>query len=88
MTIQVGKALGTLSPVLEKFDSVNGVTKPSGAHTAPGFTRDRDLIVDHLHKCYIFTSHQGRKHASFPLPRDVLHTLDHNKIVQWMVDHM
>lgn len=81
---RVGKTLGTLSPLLDNFDHVNMVRKASGAHKAPRFTKDRDLIVQHLQKCNIFTCHEGRSHSSFPKPRDVLHSLNHDKIIDWM----
>lgn len=85
---QVGKALGTLSPLLDNFDHVNGVSKPSGAHAAPNFKKDLKLIVQHLQTCNIFTCHQGRKHASFPKPRNVLHSMNHKQIIEWIVDHI
>ena len=34
---KVGKALGTLSPLLDSLDLDNGISKPSGAHKAPHF---------------------------------------------------
>ncbi len=76
--LKVGKALGTLPPVLDQFDDQSKVKKPSGAHKTPSANKDRDLIIEHLQKCNIFTKHKGRSHVSFPRPRDVLHSLNHD----------
>jgi hypothetical protein len=83
---RAGKLLGTLSPLLENFDHVNEVSQLSGAHKTPSFLKDRDMIVQHLQKCRIFSYHKGRMHKSFPQPRDVLHNHDYKKIVDWMTD--
>ncbi len=85
---RVGKALGTLSPVLDQFDHQNKVLKPSGAHRAPIADKDRDLIIEELQKGFIFTCHLGRSHSSFPKPRDVLHSLNHDTIMDWIVKHL
>lgn len=69
---RIGKALGTISPVLDKFDEQNHIKKHSGAHKIPHADNDRDTIVQHLLKYKIFTSNDGRSHSSFPKPRDVL----------------
>ena len=74
--------------MLENFDKVNGVKKPSGAHATPTFSRDRDDIVKHLLACNVFTCHSGRKHATFPKPRDVLHSLKSKELIDWMISHI
>ena len=85
---RTGKALGTLYTLLDNFDHDNKVNRPSGSHVTPGFEKDRDLIVKHLQLCDIFTCHSKRSHASFPKPRDVLHSLEHSNIIDWIVNHI
>ena len=46
--IRVAKILGTVSPVLNAFDSENQVRNLSGAHAIPSTEKDRDLILQHL----------------------------------------
>ena len=85
---RIGKALGTISPVLDQFDEQHNVKKPSGAHKVPHAESDRDMIVRHLLKYKIFASNDGRFHSSFPKPRDVLHSLEHDTIIKWMTTHI
>lgn len=85
---RVGKALGTLDPLLDNFDLVNMVSKPAGAHKIPGFGKDMELIVKHLKQCNIFTCHHGRSHSSSPKPRNVLHSLEYDILIKWIVKHI
>ena len=62
-----------LFPLLDNFDSVNNVKKPSGLHNPPGFAKDLDLIIKHLKRYDILKYHKGRAHKTIPNPRDTLH---------------
>ena len=84
-----GKALGTLDPVLRKFDAENNVKKPSGAHKPPSAAKDTQVIIEQLLKTDIFTEKvlpNARLHASFPIPKDFLHSLD-NKFTD-LINHI
>ena len=88
--VRAGKALGTLDPVLWKFDAENNVKKPSGAHKPPSAAKDTQVIIEQLLKTDIFTEKvlpNARLHASFPIPKDFLHSLD-NKFTDWMINHI
>lgn len=86
---RIGRALGTISPVLDQFDDQNNVTKLSGAHKAPSAEKDRDIIIQHLQKCCVFPTQLGtRCHPSFPKPRDVLHSLNEAELISWMIKHI
>ena len=54
----------------------------------PSIEKDRDLIVQHLQQCKIFTLQDGRFHSCFSTPRDVLHTMDNKTILQWITEHI
>ena len=45
---RIGRAIGTIDPVLQVFDQENSVQKPSGAHHIAGYERDRNIIVSEL----------------------------------------
>ena len=85
---RVGKALGTLSPILEQFDNENHVSTVSGAHRTPGFEKDRDRILHHLQQYNIFSVVPGRSHSSFPKPRDVLHNFNRSTLTDWLTKHV
>ena len=54
----------------------------------PHTESDRDMLVQHLLKYKIFASNDGGFHSSFPKPRDVLHSLEHDTIIEWMTTHI
>ena len=85
---RVGKALGTLFPVIQRFDEENGVHKPSGAHKPPSVSKDRDLIIKHLLKCDVFSTHNNRSHPTFAEPKDFLNSINHDTILAWITSHL
>ena len=86
---RVGKALGTLSPVLDQYDQVNRVPDYSGMHKKPTSDRDRDVIIKQLQEARLFTdSDSSREHSTFKKPRNVLHSLDTSSLIAWMKVHL
>ena len=86
---RVGKAMGTLSPVLSRFDDDNKVTSTrSSGHKPPSAKQDVNLILEQLQQSEVFNNIPGRKHRSFPNPRDVLHHEDHDELKEWMKTHL
>lgn len=85
---RVGKALGTISPLLNHFDQQNHIHDSSGTHRAPTSEKDRDTVIRQLQHTGIFSSVQVRSHYTFPEPRDVLHAKSHDKLLEWMVNHI
>ena len=82
---RVGKALGSLFPVIQRFDEENGVHKPSGALKLPSVSKDRDLIIKHLLKCDVFSTHNN---STFAKPKDFLHSINHDTILAWITSHL
>lgn len=70
---RIGKALGTLSPIMDRFDKENAVPESSGQHHPASLLKGRDLILCQLQQSEVFKSKGGQKHRTFPKPRDVLH---------------
>ena len=70
---RIGRAIGTIAPVLQQFDQENEVASTSGAHRMASFEKDRNIIVGELVKSDVFNTVPGRKHNAFPHPRHILH---------------
>ena len=84
--LRIGRALGTIVPVLTKFDESNNVPAISGAHTRKSMQRDQNVIVDELKKNKVFKHIASRKHKTFPKPRNVLHGRDKKYLQEWMTE--
>ena len=85
---RVGKALGTLAPVLDQFDMENSVQSVSAIRSIPSSEKDRDMIIQELQDSKIFSITSGRKQPTFPHPRDVLHSQEKSKLLQWIMQHL
>lgn len=85
---RVAQALGTIHPVLHKFDTDNYVCKTTATHQEVKHTKDLKIVVDLLQKNSVFNENSGRKHSSFTRPRDLLHAMSHKDTVEWIEDHM
>ncbi len=85
---RVGKALGTLSPVLDQFDAQNSVQAGAGIHRAPSSERDRDAIIRQLQQSGVFSTTHARTHRTFPRPRDVLHAKSNSEICEWIAERL
>ena len=86
--VRIGKAMGTISPVLDQFDIQNQVPENMGSHRVPSSEKDRDTIVHQLRESAIFLKTTTRAHHTFPKPRNVLHAMDHRELTQWIADHV
>ena len=85
---RVGEGIRKTIPVLDQFDNRNHFTSPSGAHRAPQFEKDRDMILQHLKHCNIFSHSEGRSHSKFSKPRDILHAISKDKLTDWIIEHI
>ena len=81
---RVGCAIGTIAPVLRKFDEQNDIDSPTGAHKVASYTRDRNIVVSELCYMNVFNAVPGRAHSSFKKPRNILHTKAEPEIILWM----
>ena len=83
--IRVGKALGTLSPVLDNFDMENDVTPPTGRHKFVSVSRDQEIVSKQLSRSKVFCFFPKRKHCSFSRPTSLLDMHVKNKVTDWML---
>lgn len=81
---RVGRALGTIVPILENFDSDNNVPTLSGAHAKLDSTKDIEIVAKELVGVQVFSNIPGRKHLKFPAPRRVLHGQKKELIIDWI----
>ena len=83
---RIGRAIGTLSPVLENFDLVNNVTINSSRQKKPKAVNDILVVVNELVKSKCFAAQvEGRKHFAFPKPKNVLNAKDPQELLEWLV---
>ena len=85
---RVGKAIGTIAPVLDQFDATNSIKKVSGTHKPPSHNKDMNTILNFLLQQKVFTIIPKRAHRSFPKPRNVLHHESNSKLLSWMTDRL
>ena len=78
--MRVGRAIGTITPLLANFDEENCIATPSSVHHAPGSEKD---VISELRKAKLFTLTTGRKHPSFPHPKSVLHSKKIEEVIAW-----
>ena len=84
--VRVGKAIGTLYPVLEQFDVVNSIATLSGVHSKPKSLKDLHLILQELNQAHVFEQKPSRQHKAF---KNIKTLLVHNpdKLITWMMGH-
>ena len=83
---RVGKAIGTLAPLLESFDQKINVKEVSGSHRRASMKKDIEEVVNELTIHAVFSTIHGRKHPTFPSPRDLLHGKPSTELQGWMHD--
>ena len=73
---RIGRAIGTLSPVLDNFNTHNDVPTTSSRQQKPDAQKDIQIVVNELVNCNAFKVVTGRKYKPFPHPKDVLNAKD------------
>ena len=81
---RVGRAIGTIAPVLRKFDEQNDTDSPTGTHKVASYTRDGNIDVSELSRINVFNVVPGRSHSSFQRLHNVLHANSEPEIISWM----
>ena len=83
---RIGRAIGTLSPVLEAFDTANNVQASSTRQKKIKMQNDIQVVVTELVKsmCFVIVN-KDRKHTRFPNPKDILNMKDKTELVDWLI---
>lgn len=86
--MRVGKAIGTMTKILDKFDTVNNVPAESGAHSKKSSEKDLCKIINQLVKSQVFDIVPGWKHKSFSnLKTNYIKTLSEQNLKDWMIKY-
>lgn len=72
---RIGKALGTIAPILGNFDWVNHVANVSGRHHSANSDKDLVLMIGILKDVAVFSETHQRKYPFYPNLRDPLHSI-------------
>ena len=89
-TIQrVGKSIGTITRVTDKFDNEHSIRSVAGKHAAAKATKDQHIILSELTKLAVFQKVSGRVHKSFKSFKcSLFNTLDYTAMKEWMKIHL
>ena len=71
--LSLGKALGTISPVLYQFDKINNITNHQTRHKSANQKRDILELVNHINHYEVFDYKADHKYSSFQHPKSLLH---------------
>ena len=85
--VQVGKAIGTIAPVLQQYDKENHIKSHYTRHKSSDFTKDLQQIVNNLQKESVFKNIEKRKHSTFPNPKSLLHVKE-KELIPWIEGHI
>ena len=77
------KALGTIVPVLDQFNTENSVSIPSGAYKRTSTEKDIPILITELLNFEVFDKIPGRKHKLFSTII-ILHKNSHNELYEWI----
>ena len=83
---RVGRAIGTLSPVLDNFDEVNNVTTSSTSQKRPSALKVIEIVADELLRAECFVIHsKARQHSKFKKPKNILEAKDRRELINWLI---
>ena len=66
---RVGKAIGTLAPLLESFDQKINVKEVSGSHRRASMKKDIEEVVNELTTHAVFFDNPWTKTSHIPFPK-------------------
>lgn len=85
--VRYSKAIGTIGPILEKFDADNNIKDHKSCHKPLDMEKDMTKLLKHINNCEVFSYHPGRKYDAFPNPKCLLHKETEQELIQWMQRH-
>ena len=86
--IRLGKAIGTIAPILQQFDKINCVADHHSQHKAANMKKDLNIVIEHIKKCNIFITKIGRRYPSFPHPKCLIHKQQEKELLSWIKTHI
>ncbi|XP_019861291.1 PREDICTED: uncharacterized protein LOC109589693 [Amphimedon queenslandica] len=85
--VRIGKAIGTLAPVLEQFDSINDIETHHTRHKTASMKKDILHVVDHINTCNVFSEIPGRKLNCFLNISSLLHKKSKTELISYIKTH-
>lgn len=86
---RVGRCLGRLQLILQRYDKDNDIREVSGSHSKRSATVDLNKMLKQLTKSAVFESHPGRAHRHFPkFTTNLVRKVSKEKLMQWMHSHI
>ncbi len=85
---RTGRAIGTISPLLDQFDEDNSITHSSSRQerqAKPNTQTDIEVVAEELVKSRGFIVEDNRKHLTFPRVRNVLHSKTKDELMTWIL---
>lgn len=83
---RVGRAIGTLSPVLDNFDKVNDIITSGGLQRRQKAQKDIAIVANELVKAESFVMHnETRKHSQFVHPKNILEAKNRKELFDWLM---
>ena len=85
---RVGRALGTLAPVLDQFDTENCVHSSSSRYRKPAATSDISIIVEDIMASRLFSVERGRRMNHFKKSKDLLQSERKRELMEWVIGRL
>ncbi len=86
--LTLGKAIGTIGPVLSNFDTINDVDHHKTRHKPDAMKKEILKVTSCIHKLKLFHSTPGRQFPTFPNPRSLVHKSSKDKLNTWIETHL
>uniref|UniRef100_A0A1X7TLS0 Uncharacterized protein n=1 Tax=Amphimedon queenslandica TaxID=400682 RepID=A0A1X7TLS0_AMPQE len=86
--LRFGKALGTIGPVLENYDAINGIKHHQTRHEASDMKKDILKVINDIQQLNLFQCVPNRKFSTFPNPKSLLHKTSVTNLIDWIETHI
>lgn len=81
---RIGRSIGTLGPVLARFDDQNKVPTTTSTHEKADARKDISVVASELTKAHRFIVQKGRKNRHFPRPKNLLKSKNREDLLHWL----
>jgi hypothetical protein len=84
----LGKAIGTVEPVLRQFDKINGIQEHNTRHKRTSTKTELIKVVNAILNNELLSEKTTRKYTSFPNPHSLLHKQTESELIKWIKSHI
>ncbi len=87
---RIGKCVGPIKTILERFDISNDISQASGTHSIASLAKDQTAILKQLMDVKVFEFVASRTHKSFAksITVPVTNALEKDNLRKWMIDRL